>query len=233
MADIDQAEGGSSETENPMAPIEKASDEAEKIRLTAELILEQFDDYYNETRQIPRRAQLAFENRDPAASLELSRRRLSVYSQHVNRLGRRLASAYPRLAQDEAPWRQAEERYLGRIEGRYEADLAYAFSHSVRRCALRGAWQPVTYSFGEGGDAAANPTAKVYRTFAGGAQVLPETVAEILAIPDFAVPYRDAAGDAALVAQRVNQVLGLDGRLPDVIESLQMIDAGFYRNRGA
>ncbi len=233
VASVDQAEDRSSAGEDSTAPIAGATNEAERIRLTAELILKYFDDYYGETRQIPERAQLAFEKRDPAASLALSRRRLSVYSQSVNQLGRSLAAAFPRLAHDEAPWQQAEARYLRLIEGRYEADLAFAFIHSVRRCALRGAWQPVTYSFGDGGEAAARTPARIHREFAGGAQLLPETISEILALPGFAAPYRDAAGDAVLVAQRVNEVLGLDGRLPDAIEAIQMIEAGFYRNRGA
>ena len=233
MEYFDHADDRSRAADDPAAPIAEATVETDKIRLTAELILEHFDDYYSDTRQIPRRAQLAFENRDPAASLELSRRRLSVYSQSVNHLGRRLASAFPRLAHDEAPWREVERLYLELIEGRYEADLAFAFIHSVRRCTLRGAWQPVTYSFGEGGGAAASSPTRIYRAFPGGAQVLPETVAEILALPGFAAPYSDVAGDASRVAQRINQMLGLDGRLPEAIASIRMIDAGFYRNRGA
>ena len=90
---MNRAADRSSEKSDPAAPIALARSEAEKIRLTAELILTHFDDYYGESRQIPRLAQLAFENRDPAASLGMSRSRLSLYSQSVNQLGRRLAAA--------------------------------------------------------------------------------------------------------------------------------------------
>ena len=49
-------------------------------------------------------------------------------------------------------------------------------------------------------------------------------------IPEFSVPYRDISGDSAAVAWRVNR---LATRRAAGIESLEMIDAGFYRNRGA
>jgi isocitrate dehydrogenase kinase/phosphatase len=230
---VNHAKDRSSETNDPVDAIARARTEAEKVRLSAEVILKNFDDYYIESRQIPQRAQQAFENRDPAASLKLSRKRLSMYSRSVNELGRRLAAVFPPLAQGEAPWQQVERRYLALIENRYEADLAFAYIHSVRRIIYHGEWKPVTYSFGEGGDAAAGLSARIHRDFPGGSRVLPETVAEILTIPGFAAPYRDAAEDSALVAQRANEFLGLDGRMSDAIQTIQMIDAGYFRNRGA
>lgn len=227
-----RASSRSSETTDPACLIARAETEAEKAALTAELVLQDFDDYYVDSRQIPWLAQQAFEDRDPAASLELSRKRLSMYRHSVNELGRRLAAAFPQMIREESLWRQVEERYLSLIKDRYEADLAFAYIHSVRRIIYQGEWTPVTYSFGEGGDAVHDLRAPIHRDFPGGAEVLPETVADILKIPGFSAPFRDAAEDAALVARRVNDLLGLDGRLSDAIRTIQMIDAGFFRNRG-
>ncbi len=226
----------SSQTTNPADSIARAETDAEKARLTAELILQDFDDYYVDSRQIPRLAQQAFEDRNPAASLKLSWERLSMYRRSINKLGRRLATAFPQIIREESLWRQVERRYLALIEDRYEADLAFAYIHSVRRIIYQGEWTPVTYSFGEGGEAGGSVRdlrAPIHRDFPGGAEVLPETVAEILTIPGFSAPFRDGAEDAALVARRVNDLLGLDGRLSDAIRTIQMIDAGFFRNRGA
>jgi isocitrate dehydrogenase kinase/phosphatase len=220
-------------TTEPADPIAGAESEAERVRLTAELVLEAFDDYYVESRQIPRLAQQAFESRNPAASLELSRKRLSIYRDSIDELGRRLAAAFPLMIHEESLWRQVEERYLPLIADRYEADLAFAYIHSVRRIICRGEWTPVTYSLDEAGETKGDASAPVHRDFPGGAQLLPETVAEILKIPGFSAPFRDAPGDAALVARRVNDLLGLDGRLSDAIRAVQMVDAGFFRNRGA
>jgi len=62
----------------------------------------------------------------------------------------------------------------------------------------------------------------------------------ILEIPEFAQPFRDIEDDAFLIAERVNELLslgGLDGRsgagAPESLRGIEMIDAGFYRNRGA
>jgi isocitrate dehydrogenase kinase/phosphatase len=201
-------------------------------RMTAELVLRTFDDYYLKSRRIPGLAQKAFENRDPAASLELSRQRLSMYRDSIDELGRRLAAAVPLMIHEESLWREAERRYLTSIEGRYEADLAFAYIHSLRRIIYRGEWTPVTYSFDEAGAAKRDAPAPVYRDFPGGARLLPETVAEILKMPGFSEPFRNATEDAALVAQRVNDFLGLDGGLSDALRTVQMIEAGFFRNRG-
>ena len=45
--------------------------------------------------------------------------------------------------------------------------------------------------------------------------------------------YQDKGEDAYLVAERVNAWLGADGDGRRSIQAIQMIDAGFYRNRGA
>ncbi|MDH3475785.1 MAG: bifunctional isocitrate dehydrogenase kinase/phosphatase [Rhodospirillales bacterium] len=210
--------------------IARAETNAERCRLTAELILARFDAYYLESRHIPKLAKQAFEARDPGRSLELSHRRLSLYSESIATLGAELAEAFPLLAEQEPVWAEVEQAYLPLIEGRYEADLAFAFIHSVRRKIHHGEWQPVAYDFGTSGGT--TPATTIQRDFPGGARLTPETVAEILAVPEFSVPYRDLEGDAARVAERVNAVLGLDGRLPEAIGAVEMIAAGFYRNRG-
>ena len=211
----------------------RARRDDEMIALAARCILQEFDAYYVESRQIPDRAKRAFEDRDPGASLRLSRRRLSIYSESIHALADQLERVYPLLARDEHLWRKVERQYLPLIAGRYEEDLAVAYIHSTRRMIFQDEWKPVEYSFGASAKAASGGPARIHRDFQGGALVSPETVTEILEIPGFAKPYRDAAGDAARVAERVNRSLGLDGSDPGAVQAVQMIDAGFYRNRGA
>lgn len=215
------------------ADIEGAGTEDGKAGLTADWILAEFDAYYRESRQIPERAQRAFEGRDHNESLALSKRRLFFYSSAIRDLGAQLATAFPRLAEDERLWQAVEERYLPMIEGRYEADLAFAFINSIRRKIYHGEWKPEEYSFGTALSSSADVTPKVYRSFPGGSQVSAEAVAEILVIPNFKVPFQDLGEDAYLTAERANENLGLDGRTPDAIRMIEMIDAGFFRNRGA
>ena len=115
--------------------------------LAARWILDEFDAYYVESRNIPNLAKAAFERLDPASSLGLSLRRLSVYSVSVHALGRHLRDALPSAADDELFWARIEARYLTLIEGRYESDLAFAYIHSARRMMYEGMWKPVEYAF--------------------------------------------------------------------------------------
>ena len=108
-----------------------------------------------------------------------------------------------------------------------------AYVHSARRVIYQDEWTPVDYSFGPSASRSPHSDAGIQRRFPGGARLRPETVIEILNIPNFALPYRDLAGDAGRIADRVNRDLGLDGEDPRAIRAVEMIDAGFYRNRGA
>ena len=215
-----------------LAQIGAAKSADDRVRLTAELILQTFDDYYLESRGLPALAKAAFERRDPATTIALSKRRLSIYSISVAQLGAELKAAFPDLGRQDRLWHEIERLTLPLIGDRYEADLAFAYIHSVRRKVYQDDWTPVEYGFGEDSGAALGALSDITLAFPGGARLYPETVGEILAIPDFRVDYRDSRGDAALVAARVNQSLGLDGSTADAIRAIEMIDGGFYRNRG-
>ncbi len=215
------------------APARPAARGDETAVSLARWVLREFDDYYNESRGIPERAKQAFEGRDPGESLMLSRRRLSIYSESVHSLAPRIVERYPHLAEIESNWRSIEDSYLPLIEGRYEADLAYAFINSVQRMIYQGEWQPVEYAFGEGDLLRPDSSVQIYREFPGGAALSPETMIEILSVPDFAQDYQDKSEDAYLAAERVNAWLGDIDNGQRSIRAIQMIDAGFYRNRGA
>jgi len=215
-----------------VAAIRLTADAAEAATLAARYIFDEFIAYYLESRQIPSRAKEAFERRDPGQSLLLSRRRLSIYSESIRDVAAGIKDAFPRAIEDEEIWRRIEAIYLPLIQGRYEEDLGIAYLHSVHRIVYQDEWKPVDYSFGEPAATAEGP-AKVYRDFPGGARVLPATILDILKAPDFTVPFQDLEGDAALAAARVNRNLGFDGSDPEAIRAIQVIDAGFYRNRGA
>lgn len=211
----------------------RARHDTDMIALAARCILQEFDLYYVESRGIPERAKQAFEARDPGQSLLLSRRRLSIYSESIRLLATQLRRVFPLLAQDEQLWHKVEQQYLPAVEGRYEEDLAIAFLHSARRMIFHDDWIPVEYSFGRAARRANTVPVYIHRDFPGGAGLAPNAVAEILKIPGFKRPYRDLAEDAEAVAWRVNRDLGFDGHDPEVIRVIQMIDAGFFRNRGA
>lgn len=212
--------------------LEASRTEGERIDAVAALIFNVFADYYNRFRRIAFLAKRAFEERDWPTSLALSQERLGIYGASVEQLVPVLLLHCPDVQGKDAFWAAVEDRYLPRIEGLYYADLAYAFLNSVRRQAHADMWRAVTYSSARARDEATARRPDILRVFAGDGPLSPALVAEVLRLPDFACPWRDLDGDAARVAERVNASLGLavDGR---TVARIEMVDAGFYRNRGA
>ncbi len=215
--------------------IKLATSYTQKAELTAKWILHELDAYYSEYVRIPDLAKTAFENRDHKTSIELSKRRLSVYSLSIYALGPRLKHVFPEIAQDENFWRDVEAHYLPLIKGRYSADLAFAYIHSVLRIVCRGEWTPVAYSFEESAETKPDYTCYIYRSFPIDNEISSDTIAAILELPHFSVSYHDARNDALLVAERVNQFLAhyVENYDGVIAKRIEMIDAGFYRNRGA
>lgn len=211
----------------------RAKRDEDMIALAAKCILQEFDIYYSESRQIPGLAQKAFEARATGESLVLSRHRLMYYSDSIRMLSAQLKRVYPLLAEDEFLWHKVEAQYMPMIGGRYEEDLAVAFIHSTRRIIFQDEWKPVDYSFGQSRQSSSGSPSTIYRDFPGADQLHAATVMDILGVPNFTRPYRNLQGDAALVAERVNLDLGLPDGNQAAIEAIQVAEAGFFRNRGA
>ena len=226
-----QANSGATQAGDYPRAIAAENGRKEKITLTTDWILLEFAAYYSESRHIPELAKKAFEERDHATSLELSKRRLALYSFGISELGARLREAFPSVSTDAALWHEIEQGFLLLIQGRYEADLAFAFINSVKRRIHQGEWQPVEYSFRKADKATADYSGDIYRRYPGAVPVSLATVLDILDIPGFAAAYGNRSQDAALVAERLNEVLA--SRNAPATDRIEMINAGFYRNRGA
>ena len=233
MSERECVQGSSAAAQSSDYPrtIAAAKGRAEKIAHAADWILLEFAAYYSESRHIPELAKRAFEERDHGTSLELSKRRLALYSSGISESGVRLRDAFPGVSTDAALWQEIEQGFLLLIQGRYEADLAFAFINSVKRRIHQGEWQPVEYSFQKADEATADYSGEICRRYPGDVSASLETVLDILDIPGFSTPYSDRSQDAALVAERLNEVLASSNAR--ATDRLEMINAGFYRNRGA
>lgn len=217
---------------NYAAQVRHAGSLTEKIYLTARWVLQDFDSYYSEKRKIPDLAKQAFERRNHATTIALSKRRIIMYSEHIDALGPRVRQAFPQLARREELAQNMESVYLRLIQGRYEADQALAYLHSVVRKISQGEWRPVEYSFGEAAVPIHSNAPPVYETFQIDGPVSAGTISDILELVDFAVPFRALTEDAELLAARINQELADRTGQPDPIQSIDMVKAGFFRNRG-
>ena len=163
---------------------------------------------------------------------DLSRQRLNAYSDSIRQLSARLKSVFPELSSDEAIWREIEAHYLPTIAERYESDIAIAYIHSVRRITYDDAsWRPVEYALGWSSPDLGGSLPHILRHYEGPLNITPELVADFLTIPAFSTPFRSLQEDAATASDRINEILA--NRQSGEISAIDMIVAGFYRNRGA
>ena len=207
-----------------------AAQREDRIRMTAEWVLAQFEQFYAEFLDVPYQARTAFEQQHHSTSIWLSRYRLSLYSSYIHRMGAYLKAIQPNISIDVNFLNQLEARFWRMVENRYESDVAYAFMHSIRRMVYRDEWKPVEYSFWGSNENSEQYPAELLQKFDVDATVSDDLLAEILRIPEFSVAHRDIEGDALAIARRINR---LARRRDRDITTVEMIDAGFFRNRGA
>ena len=77
-----------------------ASRREDRIRITADWILAQFEQFYRDFLEVPHRARTAFEQQNHGTSIWLSRHRLSLYSSRIHRLGAYLQAVQPNISND-------------------------------------------------------------------------------------------------------------------------------------
>ncbi|HSY04653.1 MAG TPA: isocitrate dehydrogenase kinase/phosphatase AceK regulatory subunit [Steroidobacteraceae bacterium] len=212
------------------AGIASAESERGRIELTAEWILSVFDDFYDEFLRLTWAAKAAFETRDHPTAIANARRRLGLYNATVYPLADELRAAFPQLKERAPLWAEVEAAYRAAVHGRYEADLALAYLHSAQRRVHHGEWKPVEYGFG-GSRPVVPPADAVYERFGCSWPLEPLVIQRALRVAQLAVPFCDPAGDAELIARRVNDVLA--GRSGGGLRAIEMVRGGFFRNRGA
>ncbi len=207
-----------------------ASRREDRIRITADWILTQYEQFYREFLEVPYRAREAFEQQNHGVSIWLSRHRLSLYSDYIHRMGAYLKAVQPNISTDANFLNQLETHFWRVVEDRYEADVAYAFMHSIRRMVYRDEWKPVEYSFWDAKEGSDQYPSELLKQYDVSEQPGAELIREILQLPGFSAPYRDIAGDSEAITRRINR---LASRRGSNVANLEMIDAGFFRNRGA
>jgi isocitrate dehydrogenase kinase/phosphatase len=212
------------------AQLGAASADPERTRLVAAWVFESFVRFYAEFQRLTWLAKTAFEVRDPGAAVTHAQTRLGLYNTTVYGLADELRSRYPALTEHWPLWQDVEDAYRARAQERYDGDLAIGFLHSVMRRVHISDWRPIDYSFGS-----------LRRRPARREDVLAsvecrwplETAVArgLLIVGDLRVPYRDLDGDAARVAQRLNESFASDPTLE--LERIEMVRGCFFRNRGA
>lgn len=209
------------------------NDTNQHIQSAATWLYEEYHLFYEEFLKILDLAKLAFEKRDFASSIRVSSRRLSLYSISIADVGNRLKQSYPQIHSDIDQWWEVEYHYQGLIRGEYDEDIARAYLHSLRRKIYQGEWRPTDYSFTEIISGPGELSAQIVKSITLDGSLTKPVVLEILKIPEFIRSYADIHNDTERVANRVAENLSRPPRNAQRLICVEMINTGFYRNRGA
>jgi isocitrate dehydrogenase kinase/phosphatase len=219
--------------EEAYAKLLACTDHELRIAITAEVILCVFDEFYCQLCEYPYRAKRAFETMDPQASNRISTERLGLYSRFIMEHGPRILAAFPALADRLDVWDTLDRLFAAMIVDRYEADIAFSFAHSLRRNICHEMWRPVAYSFPPPSKLRALSMAQVHRRFPLHGQISVDLLCEALRMPGFSVPFSDLRGDAERIQDRLQDLLPADAAEGSGPIALDVVDAGFYRDRSA
>ena len=204
-----------------------------RIEAAATWLYEEYSLFYKEFLETRDQAKIAFEKRDFTASVRVSSRRLSLYSISIREVSERLRRAYPEIHEDIEQWGKIEVHYLRLSKGDYAEDIARAYLHSLRRKIYQAEWRSADYSFAEMIASSKQYMPKVVNRYPLDGSLTETVVEEILRIADFTRRYTDISADAQRIARRVAENIERSSRRSRQIVRVEMINAGFYRNRGA
>ena len=219
--------------EEAYAKLLSCTDHELRIAITADVILCVFDEFYCQLCEYPYRAKRAFETMDPQASNRISTERLGLYSRFITEHGPRILAAFPALADRFDVWDTLDRLFVAMIVDRYEADIAFSFAHSLRRNICHEMWRPVAYSFPPPSKLRALSMAHAHRRFPVHGRIGVDLIYEALHMPGFSVRFRDLRGDAELILDRLQDILPADAAAGSAPLALDIVDAGFYRDRSA
>jgi isocitrate dehydrogenase kinase/phosphatase len=205
----------------------------QSIQSAATWLYEEYHLFYKEFLNILDLAKLAFEKRDFASSIRVSSRRLSLYSISITEVGKRLKLEFPKVHDNIDKWWEVETCYQGLIQGEYDEDIARAYLHSLRRKIYQGEWRAADYSFTEMTSATGDLSAQIIKSIKLVGSLTMPVVTEILKIPEFNRSYADIDKDTERVANRIAENLSRPPRNTQRLVCVEMINTGFYRNRGA
>jgi isocitrate dehydrogenase kinase/phosphatase len=199
----------------------------------AETIRLGFLRYLDEFGAITRRAQRRFEQSDWAGAQADAVERLHLYRKGVDPVVAEVRTILGDHLTDPAIWTAMKAGYSAAIANRDDFDIAETFFNSITRRIFDtvGVDQRIEFVDTDFVTPPTHSRRPVYRTY----QRSDDTTAlieEILSDYALDVPYEDVRRDAGLVAERIEQRL-LDVGALRVVELAEVIDAHFYRGKGA
>jgi len=202
----------------------------------ADAIATAFDSYRSGFSSITRRARDRFRRRDWHGEVADAVLRLDLYGHAVNSIERRVRASLAGRITDEALWTAARSAYSTLVAHRDDRELAETFFNSVTRRIFTTVGVDQEIEFVDSDFAEPPPSSSaaegVTRTYRDSSTV--GLIEAILRDPWFDAPYRDLRGDAALVAERMDEwIAGNGGAAGTSFHEAELVRAPFFRRKGA
>ena len=206
---------------------------AEVAREAAALVRGGFDAYHEGFLAISRRARQRFEAADWVGLLSDARERLELYPSVLRTVLDQIQATLGTRKERPAIWSLARTHYSESLVGHPGAEIAETFFNSVTRRVLgtvgvNPSVEFLDFQFARVPGPLAHPAVRA-RSVAGGTA---EAVRRLLREAGFGVAFEDEAGDAGLVAERID-AQWVAGGAPAAIDGMEMLDPVFYRRKGA
>ncbi len=199
----------------------------------ADTILRGFDDHHDRFRAMTRRARKRFERRDWDGIRWDTVKRLELYDQCIEETIEALREQLQESFENRDAWAPIKQAYTHAILGRNDFELAETYFNSLTRKVFPhvGVDPRIDYVSRDfplpfrGWEMA---SARMY----GVRHVDEMLIRKILEDADFRVPFKDLAGDARLVANRVEQTV-TETFGHHEIEAVDVLEPIFIRNKAA
>jgi isocitrate dehydrogenase kinase/phosphatase len=193
----------------------------------AEAIEQALDGYLSGFREVTRRAGHRFARRDWRGGLSDATRRLDLYGASVAEVLERVRRLLGDRVEDRLVWAGMKAVYSSRVGGRADWKLAETFFNSVTRrvFATVGVDPDVEFVDTDALEPPAAALRPVHRTYPGGEPA--GLVHRILEDRGLAASFPDLEADVRLAAER------LQAAAPGGIEEAEVVEAVFYRRKGA
>ena len=196
-------------------------------------ILEAFETYFSEFIAVSRRASGHFEQRAWARWQSDSSERLTVRENFIASVVSGIRGMLGEHVHDPQLWIMIKHTYGSMIARRPNQELTETFFNSVTRrvFATIGVNQGLEFVWFGATMLPGRDQPEILRRY-GRIVDTPGVIRAILLDYPFHAPYADLEGDAALVARALERELSCVWESPD-FESIEMLKAVFYRNKGA
>ena len=201
--------------------------------LAANAVLVGFEAYRDEFRSISRRAAGRFARRDWAGALADATERLDMYSGVIDGVERVVRETLADRVTDRVVWASIKAVYSGLIARRDDWELAETFFNSVSRriFATVGVDGGIEFVDSDFETPPVDAGSLLFHAHELRTDVT-ELVETILRHDGLQAPYQDLRRDARLAAGRLTDHLERAG-LPERIDHAEVIEAPFYRRKGA